>query len=245
MPVDGGLGVNFKNCAALASLAAIFLITNGCGNPGSTSDPPIPHVDVQNTEASLKPGPEQYWVKFETTKGDLIVECNRKWSPNGSDRFYELAKSGFFDGCKFFRVVPGLVQFGINGDPLVQSRWRDQKIPDDQSARGDKNRQTNARGTITFAKTQRPNSRTTQVFINTKSNPQLDGMGFTPFGQVIAGMAAVDAFYDGYLEEPQHSAQRIQAEGNTYLERAFPKLDEIKKATLLTAKPTLPKTPAE
>lgn len=240
--------MSIKHYAALAGLATLFWTTNGCSNPESASDPPVPHVNTQGAaEApSEAKGPEQYWVKFETTKGDVVIECNRKWSPYGSDRFYELVKSGFFDGCKFFRVVPGfVVQFGINGDPEVETKWRDKNIPDDHLARGDTNRQSNARGTVTFAKSGRPNSRTTQIFINTKSNANLDSMGFTPFGRVISGMAAVDAFYDGYVEEPQHSAQRIEMEGNAYLEKAFPKLDGIKKGTVLPGKPNPPKTPAE
>jgi peptidyl-prolyl cis-trans isomerase A (cyclophilin A) len=236
-----------KWCAIVGGLAAFCGLVTGCSNAESVSDPPVPRVDTQGAEApSEAKGPEQYWVKLETTKGDVIIECNRKWSPYGSDRFYELVKAGFFDGCKFFRVVPGfVVQFGINGDPQTGAKWRGNNIPDDRFARGDKNRQSNARGTVTFAKSGRPNSRTTQIFINTKSNPNLDGMGFTPFGKVVSEMAVVDAFYDRYNEEPQQSAQRIQMEGNAYLEKAFPKLDAIKKGTLLPGKPNLPKTPAE
>jgi peptidyl-prolyl cis-trans isomerase A (cyclophilin A) len=240
--------MSFKHYVTVGSLAALFLVANGCSDSGTTSDPPIPRADAQgqvdNNEPAAKQGPDQYWVKFETTKGDVIIECNRKGSPYGSDRFYELIKSGFFDGCKFFRVVPGfVVQWGINGDPQVEAKWRSQNIPDDHFLRGDKNRQSNVRGTISFAKAG-PNTRTTQVFINTKSNTNLDGMGFTPFGRVISGMAAVDAFYDGYEEEPQKFSGRIEMEGNAYLEAAFPKLDGIKKAILLPEKPILPKTPA-
>ena len=97
---------------------------------------------------------------------------------------------------------------------------------------------------MTFAKTGTPNSRTTQFFINAANNSRLDGMGFTPFGKVLSGMAVVDSFYDGYGEEPQKSTPRMESEGNAYLDAAFPKLDSIKKATLLSKKPELPKPPA-
>jgi peptidyl-prolyl cis-trans isomerase A (cyclophilin A) len=218
-------------------------MTTGCGDSGSSADPPVKQVD---SDASVKAGPDQYWVKLETTKGDVYVECNRKWSPYGSDRFYELVQSGFFDGCKFFRVIPGFVaQWGLNGDPSVNAKWRPKSIPDDQFKPGDPDRQSNKRGNIVFAKSQRPNSRSTQIFINTKSNDFLDAMGFTPFGQVLHGMAAVDSFYGEYGEDPQQSSQRIATEGNDYLAKAFPKLDSIKKATLLTQKPDLSKLPAE
>jgi peptidyl-prolyl cis-trans isomerase A (cyclophilin A) len=215
----------------------------GCGS-ASSQDPPVPRAQAEGPQPP-KPGPDQYWVKFQTTRGDVIIEVNRKWSPYGADRFYELVKSGFYDGCRFFRVLPAFVaQFGINGDPKVNAEWKDKNIPDDKFKLGDPTRQSNARGTLTFAKSGLPNSRTTQLFISTGNNARLNQMGFTPFGKVLQGMAAVDSLYDGYREEPQGSADRIEAEGNAYLDRAFPKLDSIKKATLLEKKPDLPKKDA-
>ncbi len=67
---------------------------------------------------------------------------------------------------------------------------------------------------MTFAKTGTPNSRTTQFFINAGNNSRLDGMGFTPFGKVLSGMAVVDSFYGGYGEEPlqEHSADGVGGE---------------------------------
>jgi peptidyl-prolyl cis-trans isomerase A (cyclophilin A) len=92
---------------------------------------------------------------------------------------------------------------------------------------------------VTFAKTGMPNSRTTQLFINFSDNGNLDGMGFTPFGQVIQGMDVVDKLYNGYGEgAPQGQGPdqgRAQAEGNAYLKKDFPKLDYINTATILAA----------
>ena len=110
----------------------------------------------------------------------------RSWAPKGADRFYNLVKYGFFDGARFFRVMPNfMVQFGINGDPSIQGPWRNANITDEPVT------QTNRRGTITFA-TAGPNSRTTQVFINFRNNAGLDGQGFAPFGEIESGMEAVD-----------------------------------------------------
>jgi len=81
-----------------------------------------------------------------------------------------------------------------------------------------------------------PNTRTTQLFINFGDNSQLDRMGFSPFGQVVEGMEVVDQLYAEYGEGAPSGRGpdqgRMQAEGNEYLMKAFPKLDWIKKAAI-------------
>jgi peptidyl-prolyl cis-trans isomerase A (cyclophilin A) len=156
-----------------------------------------------------------------------VIEVNREWAPVGADRFHELVSKGFFDECRFFRVVPDfMVQFGINGDPAVQKEWRDARVKDDKVT------QSNKRGYITFA-TSGPNSRTSQVFINFKDNSFLDRQGFAPFGKVVEGMDVVDKINAEYGESPDQFS--IQSKGNEYLKKEFPKLDYIKKATVLSA----------
>jgi peptidyl-prolyl cis-trans isomerase A (cyclophilin A) len=168
--------------------------------------------------------PATYKARFDTTKGAFVVEVHRDWAPNGADRFYNLVKNGFFDDCRFFRVVPDfMVQFGINGDPAVQSAWRSANLKDDPV------KQSNKRGYITFA-TAGPNTRTTQVFINFKDNGGLDRQGFAPFGEVVSGMDIVDKITSQYGEKPNQGS--IQMEGNTYLNKDFPKLDYVKTATI-------------
>ncbi len=76
--------------------------------------------------------PATFRARFETSKGDVVIEVHRDWAPLGADRFYNLVKSGYFDGARFFRVIPGfMAQFGIHGDPHVAAVWRDATIPDD------------------------------------------------------------------------------------------------------------------
>lgn len=177
--------------------------------------------------------PEKFQVKLETSKGDVVIEINRAWSPNGAARFYDAVKAGFYDECRFFRVVPGfVVQWGINGSPRVQSKWRDAEFKDDVVPA--KERVSNTRGYVTFAKSGKPHSRTTQLFINYGDNARLDELGFTPFGKVIEGMDVVDKITSKYRERPDQGA--IQEEGNNYLKAEFPDLDFIKKATIVEAK---------
>jgi len=174
---------------------------------------------------STSAAPPEYKVKFETSRGDFVVEVHRDWAPLGADRFYELVKSGFYDDARFFRVVPGfVVQWGLNKDPKASAEWREKQIQDDPV------KESNHPAYITFAKRSQPNSRTTQVFINFGNNERLDEMGFAPFGKVTEGMDVVAALYPDYGEEPQQNL--IESEGNAYLQREFPKLDYIKTARI-------------
>jgi peptidyl-prolyl cis-trans isomerase A (cyclophilin A) len=169
--------------------------------------------------------PEKFRAKFDTSKGEFIIDVTRAWSPNGADRFYNLVKNGYYDNCRFFRVVENfMVQFGIHGDPTISRSWRSANIPDDRPS------QSNSRGHVTFA-TAGPNTRTTQLFINFVDNSFLDRQGFTPFGKVTQGMNVVDSIYSGYGEQPNQG--KIQMEGNAYLEKSFPNLDYIQSGTIV------------
>ena len=186
--------------------------------------------NLANPAALKEQAPATYKVKFDTSKGPFVIQVTRAWAPNGADRFYNLVKNGFYDNVRFFRVISGfMVQFGINGDPQLSSRWRDANIPDDKVT------QSNTRGMITFA-TAGPNTRTTQVFINFADNSQLDGMGFAPFGKVVSGMNVVDAINAEYGEGAPRGRGpeqgKLQTQGNTYLARDFPRMDFVKKATI-------------
>jgi peptidyl-prolyl cis-trans isomerase A (cyclophilin A) len=178
--------------------------------------------------------PDSFKAVFTTTRGNFTIEVTRSLAPNGADRFYNLAKSGYFTDTALFRVVPGfMVQFGISGDPAISAKWRDANIQDDP-VKG-----SNTRGTITFA-TAGPNTRTTQLFINFGNNTFLDGQGFAPFGKVADGMGVVDKINGQYGDGPPSGSGpdqgQIQTEGNTYLKKSFPNLDYIKSVTVITDK---------
>jgi len=182
-------------------------------------------------EKAVEQAPKTFKARFTTTKGDFVIEVHRDWSPRGADRFYNLVKTGYLNDTAFFRAVDGfMVQFGINGDPKVNAKWREARIQDDASTG-----QSNTPGMVTYAMGG-PNSRTTQLFINYGDNSRLDSMGFTPFGKVVQGMDVVKSLYTGYGDAPPHGMGpdqfRIQAEGSAYLKKDFPKLDWIKSVHL-------------
>ncbi|MGH9722008.1 MAG: peptidylprolyl isomerase [Bryobacteraceae bacterium] len=202
----------------LTILPILGLLLAACSDKGG----------VVTEEGKIPPTPDTYRVKFETSKGDFVLEVTKAWAPQGAERFWELVHRKFYDDCRFFRMLPGfMVQWGINGSPQVQSKWRDFSIPDDP-VKG-----TNAKGTISYAKSG-PNTRTSQVFINLVDNARLDPDGFAPFGKVLSGMEVVEGLYAGYGEGyPGGNGPRqnmLQTQGNEYLQREFPRLDYIKTA---------------
>ncbi len=186
--------------------------------------PATPPPAAQEKAEAPKPSGNTFRVRFETSKGPFVVEVHRDWAPIGAQRFEELVKSGYYNGARFFRVVPNfVVQFGLAADPAATKKW-DRPIKDDPVL------QTNRAGSVVFA-TAGPNTRTTQLFINLRSNQQLDSDGFAPFGMVVEGMDVVQQIYPGYGESPDQGA--ITARGNAYLTANFPKLDYIKSATIV------------
>lgn len=182
-------------------------------------------TEPKKAEKAPEPKPvPTYKVRFETTKGPFIVEVHRDWAPLGAARFEELVKDGYYDNSAFFRVVPNFViQFGIAADPKMTAKWN-KPIKDDEPVR------TNSYKSLAFA-TMGPETRTTQIFINLRSNQILDKQGFAPFATVIEGMDVVEKLYAGHGEGPDQP--KIEKQGNRYLKASFPKLDYIIRATIV------------
>jgi peptidyl-prolyl cis-trans isomerase A (cyclophilin A) len=203
--------------------------------PAAPSAPPasgplasVVHPKLLDPANAKETAPAVFKAKFTTTKGDFVVEVHRDWAPHGADRFYNLVKMGFYDDTRFFRNVEGfMVQFGISGDPAVNTKWMEAGFDDDPS------KQSNKRGFISFAQKGMPRTRTTQIFINLADNARLDTMQvpFSAFAQVVQGMDVVDSLYKGYGEAPNQGY--IQMQGNAYLDSKFPQLDGVKKAEIV------------
>jgi len=195
--------------------------------PAETMPAAAANPALFSPEKATEKAPEVFKIKFVTTKGDMVVEVTRAWSPLGADRMYNFAKIGYFDGTAFFRVIPGFMgQIGIHGDPAVSAKWRDARIMDDP-----KIGKSNQPGTVTFA-TCGPNCRSTQIFFNTGDNAGLDGQGFTPFGKIIEG-ADVPAKLNGEYGGSAVDQASLQYQGNAYIKANFPNVDYIKTARLV------------
>jgi cyclophilin family peptidyl-prolyl cis-trans isomerase len=206
----------------LGALLAMVVLTSGCAHQSLLLTPAAQEMNRR--------APDLFRVRLETSKGLVVLEIHRDWSPHGADRFYNLVRAGFYDEARFFRVSKGRwAQFGINRDPKVAQVWRTQTIPDDPR------RESNARGTIAYAFAV-PNGRTTQVFINLRDNSAThDSEPFVPFGRVVSGMDAVDALNPEYGESAGGGIRGgkqgpVFDGGNKHLKRNFPRLDYIKHA---------------
>jgi peptidyl-prolyl cis-trans isomerase A (cyclophilin A) len=177
--------------------------------------------------------PAEYRVRFETSKGPIVIAVHRDWAPRGADRFHELVASGYYDEARFFRVRPRTwVQFGIAAEPKVAQAWRTKTIPDDPFKGV-----SNKRGTVAFA-FKDPNGRATQVIINLKDNSEThDREPFVIFGEVIEGMDVADALYAEYGEGPggirAGRQDPVFEGGNAYLKEKFPLLDFIRTARVI------------
>ena len=174
--------------------------------------------------------PAEFKVKLETSKGDIVLKITRDWAPKGADRFYSLVKNGFYDECRFYRVLPKYIaQFGIHGDPAISGKWHEATLDDDPV------KQKNTRGRLTFAKGG-PNSRTTNLFLNLKDSTSLDSQGFAPIGEVVDGMEIADQLHSGYGDGAPKgrgpSQKKIYEEGNAFLKKDFKDLDFIKSAKI-------------
>ncbi len=189
-------------------------------------------LDPSNAEWR-RGSPPVWYARFETTKGAFVVRCVRAHAPNGSDRFYNLIRLGYYDDVRFHRVRSGYIaQWGLSGDPAVNQAWLHAQFPDDPKVG------SNVRGTFAFARDTVPGTSNTQIYVNLADNTRNDGDPFAVFGQVVEGMDVLDSLYSGYGERSGSGVrQRRQGEiiegGNAYLDEAFPLLDRLIHAEIV------------
>lgn len=222
-----------RSSVRLAQLAALLAALLPTPPLAATGDGDIPTALLDPDAAAWSErAPELYRVRLATSAGEVVLEVFRRWAPLGADRFYNLVRMGFYDDTRVYRVREGaFAQFGLSGDPAVNRAWYERRMPDDPP------RRPNLRGMVAFAMLEQPGTRTTQVFINLRDNPEQDAGGFAPFGRVIAGMDVADRFFAGYGEDAGGGMRggrqgRIVQEGNAHLDADFPQLTRIVSASI-------------
>lgn len=217
----------------LSGAACLAAACNSDGCPRVSAPEPTAGQRVlldPSSDALRATPPDTFHILLTTSVGEVDIEVIRAWAPLGAARLYNLARNGFFDDNRFFRVLPGFIaQFGVSPVPAIQAAWNDAPLSDEPA------RVSNLRGTLVFAMAG-PDSRTTQLFINYLDNPQLDTLGFAPVGRVVSGLSGLIRLYGGYGEtQPQGSGPAYACMlrgGEAYLAKAYPRLDRIERAAV-------------
>ena len=145
-------------------------------------------------------------VTFETTMGPIVIELFEEDAPITTKNFLDYANSGFYDGTLFHRVIPGFVIQGGGLEPGMQNKSGNPPIENEAN-----NGQKNLKWSLSMARTNDPDSATSQFFINLENNSNLDhtsetpqGWGYAVFGTVIDGFETVEAIASVSTGSPGH-----------------------------------------
>lgn len=132
-------------------------------------------------------------VKLSTSQGDIRIQLDAAKAPKSTANFLQYVKSGHYNGTVFHRVISEFMIQGGGFTAKMEQKPTKQSIPLESN-----NGLLNVRGSVAMARTNDPNSATSQFFINTVDNAFLDaanardGQGYAVFAQVIEGMEVVD-----------------------------------------------------
>ena len=133
-------------------------------------------------------------VAVSTSFGVITLELDEGAAPATVENFVTYARSGYYDGTVFHRVIPNFMIQGGGLDATLAEKWEGQRSPiKNESGNGLRNDV----GTIAMARTSDPDSATSQFFINLRNNEFVnkgraqDGVGYAVFGRVVSGMDVV------------------------------------------------------
>ena len=157
----------------------MLLFVTGCGKDNGLKGT-IDDISYEETTKVTN------YIKIETSQGTMIAELYPDIAPITVENFQNLVKDKFYDGLIFHRVIKDfMIQGGQNANKQVAS------IKGEFSANGVENDLKHERGVLSMARTQIPNSASSQFFIVHKTSPHLDG-NYASFGKVIAGEDVID-----------------------------------------------------
>lgn len=185
-----------KPVAPVAPIAAAAPVA--AAKPVAPAAPVAPAKPVAPPAPAAAPAPtasmpmsDMMYVVMKTNKGDVVMELDHKMAPKSVENFMAYVNGNYYDGTIFHRVIR---DFMIQGGGFTKDM--NQKSTNAPIVNEGKNGLPNNRGTLAMARTNDPNSATSQFFINTVDNQFLNANGRNPgyavFGKVIDGMEVVD-----------------------------------------------------
>jgi peptidyl-prolyl cis-trans isomerase B (cyclophilin B) len=152
--------------------------------------------------------PDKEVATLETSMGKIVIEFYPGAAPNHVANFKKLAKSGFYNGTKFHRVIPGFMIQG--GDPNSKDNDRSNDGTGDSgtNVKAEFSKISHKRGIVSMARAADPDSASCQFFIVVKDSPFLDGK-YSVFGNVIQGMDVADKIVNAPRDPNDNPLQAI------------------------------------
>jgi len=154
-----------------------------------------PATGFTQDNSTSKQGADMVTVTMETSKGVITLELDKAKAPDSVENFITYARSGHYDGTVFHRVIPGFMIQGGGFDTNMKQKDTNPPIKNEAT-----NGLKNDKWTVAMARTNVPDSATSQFFINLKDNdflnhtsPTPQGWGYTVFGKVADGMDVVES----------------------------------------------------
>jgi peptidyl-prolyl cis-trans isomerase B (cyclophilin B) len=220
-----------KKPPAAAFLALLIFIFAAACAPSPAEDAAKPAAP----EAAPKADPAQDEVAvIETDFGIMVLEFLPEIAPNHVAQFKKLAKEGFYDNTAFHRIVKGFMIQG--GDPATKAGGAGQPAP---RLKAEFNARPHLRGALSAARTNDPNSATSQFFLCLDPAPFLDRK-YTNYGQLVAGEEVLLKIGDvktkpnpGMVGENSVPEERVNMKKVTIVPRA----DGLKQAEAAGSKP--------
>ncbi len=195
-------GVRILACVAVILIVTVIISGVSFAQEGSKvqSKQPAP---AKGKAPAPAPAPDEV-AMMDTNYGTFVLEFLAKDAPNHVRNFKKLARSGFYDGTRFHRVIKGFMIQG--GDPLT----RDNDPSNDGTGgpgyaiNAEFNARPHLKGTLSMARSSSPNSAGSQFFVCLDNQPRLDGE-YTVFGQVFKGMGVVEKIGNVPVKGPEPS----------------------------------------
>lgn len=186
-----------KHILVVVSIIMCMFIFTSCGKKheykvGDTAKITLDGKKVIQKNGTKEEIKENIKVKFEMeTGGSFVMELYPSYAPETVANFCDLVYDGFYNGLTFHRVIPGFM--AQTGDPTATGTGgSDKKVKGEFKNNGfSKNTLKHERGTVSMARTNDPDSASSQVFICFEEAPHLDG-DYAAFGKVVYGMDVVD-----------------------------------------------------
>jgi peptidyl-prolyl cis-trans isomerase A (cyclophilin A) len=193
LPNGGGTrrrAVVLAACAVLGAGLALAQEATPTPAPAPAAKPPAPAAEKGNMDKSAA---KKDVAVIKTNMGTIVFEFLPDVAPKMVENFKDLAKTGFYDGTTFHRVINGFMIQGGGFTKELQQKPVNPPIKNEST-----NGLKNDNYTVAMARTNVRDSATSQFFINVKDNAFLDkansrdGNGYTVFGKVVSGMDVVD-----------------------------------------------------